>query len=135
MQRQVLKFGMLLFLGLMFAGLIEAQGAGIKKFPGENINFAWNYLVADEVNTTGYKLYAGPTATGPFTFTGKTVATPSLRTASNPAAFATGQVVTFYTIRAFFTGTAIPAMTVESVDSNAVEVDLNVRTPTALTGS
>ena len=135
MVKQMLRFGFLILIVLLFAGLVEAQGAGIKKFPGENVNFAWNYLVTDEANITGYRLYVAPTITGPFTFTGKTVPTPSLRTASNPAAFGTGQVMSFYTLRAYFTGTAIPAMTVESVDSNAVEVDLNVRTPTALTGN
>jgi hypothetical protein len=120
---------------ICLTGLTEAQGAGVKKFPGETVTFAWNYVVADEANITGYKLYVGPSATGPFTFTGKTVATPSLRTTTNPASFGTGQVVSFYTIRAYFTGTAIPAMTVESVDSNAAEVDMNVKPATTLTAN
>lgn len=123
----------LLFLaGFLLAGTMEAQGAGVKKFPGEPVILAWNYAVTGEANITGFKIYQGPTATGPFTFT-NTNSIPSSRTVTLPATFASGSVLYFYTARAYFTSGGATPQTVESVDSNAVEVDLNVVGPTGLT--
>lgn len=129
--KHALRLWMLVVLILVLSGLSEAQGAGVKKFPGEATVLTWTYAVIDEANCTGYRIYQGLTATGPFTFTNVSVA-PSLRTVTIPATFSTGSVIYFYTARAYFTGTAIPVSTVESVDSNAVEVDRNVVTPVGL---
>lgn len=104
---------------------LQAQ-SGVKKFPGDAITFSVTYAVADEPNTTGFKLYSGTSASGPFTFTGTTVTPSSLRSFVVPAAFPVGNVYAFYTLRAYFT---TAQGTVESVDSNVVEVDMNVRTP------
>lgn len=125
----MMKFFLSLVAMLLFCCRVDAQAAGVKKLPGEPVTFTWSYLVADEPNITGFKLYSGPTATGPFTFSGTTVASPSLRTVVIPASFSTGSIMIFYTARAYFTTTQ---GTGESVDSNAVEVDRAVNSPTAL---
>jgi hypothetical protein len=123
---------MKLFLSLALVVLLvfplNAQSAGVKKFPGEASTFTWSFLVADESKITGFRMYSAPTATGPFAFTG-TFVTPALRMASLSTAFPMGSVIVFYSVRAVYTS---GASTVESVDSNSVEVDMNVPTPTAL---
>jgi hypothetical protein len=120
-----------LFVFLLSALLVfppNAQSAGVKKFPGEASIFTWNFLIADESKITGFRMYSAPAASGPFAFTG-TFVTPTLRTASLSTAFPAGSVIVFYSVRAVYTsGTS----TVESVNSNSVEVDMKVPTPTVL---
>lgn len=115
-------------VGLLSVGEGMAQG-GFKAFPGQTLHFSWSYNVVDEPNTTGFRIYSAPAATGPFTFTGITVTPASARSTTSPAAFQSGNVFVFYTTRAFFSTTQ---GIVESIDSNDVEVDLNVHTPTGL---
>lgn len=124
MKQLVLITAALLWLtGLCF-------GQGVKKFPGESCTLAWDFPTAQEANVTGFRIYQGLSNTGPFTFTNVT-ATKTARTVTLPATFPAGSVLYFYTARAYFTNSS--NQTVESVDSNAVEVDLNVYSPTALT--
>ena len=121
------------FALMFFAMTAYAQAAGVPKKPGDPITFAWNYSITDQANVTGYKLYSGLSATGPFNFTGVITTTPAVLTLTNPAAFVVGSTATWYTMRAYFTGTVPTPMTVESPDSNSVEVDRAVVTPTVLT--
>ena len=122
----------LFVISVFFIGNIQAQAAGVKKLPGEAVVVTWTYLVAEEPNITGYRLYwsLSPSA-GPYTFTNISAA-PSLRTATISASFPQGSVAYYITIRAYFTGTVTPVATVESVDSNSGEVDRNVVTPAGL---
>jgi len=116
----------LLLAFVLLAFSAEANALGIRKFPGETAVFTWDFVVADESKITNFRLYSGPTSSGPFSFTG-TTALPASRTLSLPVTFPPGGVFVFYTLRAvYISGTSIA----ESIDSNAVEVDLNVPTPT-----
>jgi hypothetical protein len=121
-------------LSLFFWSPAYSQAAGVKKFPGEPITLTWTYLVADEVNITGFRFYSSlnPTS-GPYTLTSLTAA-PSARTGTIPASFPQGSVIYYFTVRGYFTGTVAPISTVESVDSNSAEVDRNVVTPVGLLG-
>ena len=119
---------------LLLLGTSLAQAAGVKKFPGEPITLTWTYLVADEVNITGFRFYTSLSPTsGPYTLTSLTAA-PSARTGTIPASFPQGSVIYYFTVRGYFTGTVAPISTVESVDSNSAEVDRNVVTPAGLVG-
>jgi hypothetical protein len=131
--KYVARFFIFTILMLCLAGLTEAQGAGVKKFPGETCTVTWTYLVADEANITGFRIYQSLSATpGSGAFTNVSTI-PTARTVTLPATFQTGSVMYFYTVRAYFTGTVPTPLTVESIDSSAGEVDRNVVTPVGLT--
>jgi hypothetical protein len=112
---------------LLFVGISSAQGAGIKKFPGENATVSWTFATTDESKITGFRIKASATSAGPYTFTG-TTALPAARQVVFPVSFSTNSVLVFYQVVAYYTaGTT----TVESdpVPVGGVEVDLNVPMP------
>lgn len=114
---------------LVATSFVQAQ-AVIKKNPGDPVTLQWDYSLTDQANATGFRIYQWTSLppSGTATFTGVT-AQAAGRTVSTTANFPTGSIRYYYTCRAYFTGTAIPAMTVESVDSNALEVDKIVVLP------
>lgn len=116
----------LLIIALML--LPVSMFGQVQKLPGAPTTFTWTFAVTDEAKISGFRLYSSPIQSGPFNnLQGGT--TPALRTLIVPASFSAGTVKTFYVIRSFFTSTG---GTVESGDSNSVEVDLAVPTPSGL---
>ena len=106
---------------------ISSESQAIKKFPGESATISWTFPTTDESKITGFRVYASPTATGTYTFTG-TAAAASLRQVALPVAYSTNSVMVFYKVKSYFTaGTT----TVESdgVPVTGVEVDMNVPMP------
>jgi hypothetical protein len=116
----------LLILALL---LVPVSAFGqVQKQPGAPTNFTWTFAVTDEAKISGFRLYSSPIQSGPFNnLQGSSAATA--RALTVPASFSNGTVKTFYVIRSFFTSTG---GTVESGDSNSVEVDLAVPSPTGL---
>lgn len=98
------------------------------KQPGQNGNFTWNFLVADEPKISGFRLYSSPIQSGPFNNLLASAAATA-RAAAAPVTFATGTVKTFYVVRSYFTS---GGGTVESGDSNSTECQLGVPIPTGL---
>jgi len=120
------KFFLILVLMLLGSGILSAQTI---KFPGASATFSWGYLVADEPKVTGFRIYSGPNTEGPFLTLAGFVSSAQARQLSATVNFPSGSIKVFYVARAFFTGTS---GTVESTDSNVVEVDMAVTMPTTL---
>lgn len=99
-----------------------------KKQPGQAGNFTWSFPAADESKISGFRLYSAPIQSGPFNNL-QASAAATARALSSPVTFATGTVKTFYVVRSYFTS---GGGTVESGDSNSVECELSVPTPTGL---
>jgi hypothetical protein len=129
MLEKVWKVAPVLAFLLFTASFLQAQTV-LKKNPGDPVTLQWDYTLTDQANITGFRIYQWTALppSGTATFTNVT-AVASARTVSTTANFPTGSIRYYYTARAYFTGTAIPAMTVESVDSNALEVDKIVVLP------
>ena len=122
----MIKHIVLLFTLLMIPVAASAQ---CKKQPGQNGNFSWTFLAADESKISGFRVYQSPIQSGPFNNLTASVASVTARSLVAPITFSTGAVKTFYVVRSYFTS---GAGTVESGDSNSVECDLAVPTPTGL---
>ncbi len=99
-----------------------------KKAPGANGNFTWTFAVADEPKISGFRLYQSAIQSGPFNNLTSSAAVTA-RALTAPVTFATGTIKTFYVVRSYFTS---GGGTVESGDSNSVECELNVPSPTGL---
>jgi len=102
--------------------------AQCKKLPGQNGNFTWSFPVTSESQISGFRLYSSPIQSGPFNNLITSAAATS-RLVAAPVTFANGTVKTFYVVRSYSTS---GAGTVESGDSNSVECELSVPTPTGL---
>lgn len=102
--------------------------AQCKKQPGQSGTFTWNFAVTDESKISGFRVYQSAIQSGPFNNLTAS-ATATSRTLAAPVTFAAGTVRTFYVVRSYFTS---GGGTVESGDSNSVECELNVPTPTGL---
>lgn len=125
MQRILLAVAVLLFSSLA----AQAQTA-VRKQPGETAVFNWTFLATDESKISGFRLYSGGAQAGPFSTLAASTAVPSARTLNVGVTFPSGGVKVFYVIRSYFTsGTS----TVESNNSNVVEVELSVPGATSLT--
>lgn len=110
--------------------IVPALGvAQCKKLPGQSGAFTWAFPTLSEPQISGFRVYSSPIQSGPFNNLAGSVATVTARSLSAPVTFATGTVKVFYVIRSYFTS---GGGTVESGDSNSVECELSVPTPTGL---
>jgi hypothetical protein len=102
--------------------------AQCKKTPGQSGTFTWSFAVTDEPKISGFRVYQSAIQSGPFNNLTASAASTS-RALAAPITFATGTIKTFYVVRSYFTS---GGGTVESADSNSVECEQSVPSPTGL---
>lgn len=122
-----MKRFLVLFVVFLLPVAVFGQ-TSVKKVAGEPTIFTWAFLAADEPKISGFRLYSSTVQSGPFTNLAGNAAVTA-RTLTIPAAFPTGSVMVFYTVRSYFTTSG---QTVESGDSNSVEVVQSVPPSTNL---
>lgn len=118
-------FPILLLIGFLL-GAAHAQAQAIKKDPGAPTTIDWTFPLTSQSAISGFRVYIGPTATGPFGYSGNSTSA-SLRTITFPTTFSTNSVRLFFQIKAYKTAGT------ETVESPGIpgdkEVEINVPSP------
>jgi hypothetical protein len=126
MRRLLLTLSLLLAFSTVAESQISPPTQTVKTFHGNNVTFAWDYLVADEATMTHFSLKWVDSLTG--TFIELKTVPKTARTTSISASFTPGFKFTYYAVTAV--DSTVPVTVIESLPSNTVALERVGKPPT-----